>query len=192
MGEGMNSQTDNNPYMGFLFTSFQERVSKIVFNNTAKLASEAGDEILAKICNRVAADEARHEIAYQKVVDKFFEVDPEGVIHSYKDIMQKGILMPGHFMYDGENNNLFNEFSDIAEHVGVFTPLDYADIVEHCNCWRLKDRTFKGDAKKSQEYVLGLPARIRKLEQRTQSAHQEKRPVKVANISWIFKRPIHH
>ena len=40
--------TENNPYLGFVFTSFQERATKVAHGNTARLAKQAGDETLAK------------------------------------------------------------------------------------------------------------------------------------------------
>ena len=38
--------------------------------NTARFALEHGDEQLAKICGLIAADEGRHEIAYQRIIDE--------------------------------------------------------------------------------------------------------------------------
>ena len=34
------------------------------------MALEAGDDKLAKICGIIAADESRHEIAYQRIIDE--------------------------------------------------------------------------------------------------------------------------
>jgi hypothetical protein len=33
-------KTENNPYMGFIYTSFQERATKISHGNTARMATE--------------------------------------------------------------------------------------------------------------------------------------------------------
>ena len=60
VGAGMNPKTENNPYLGFVYTSFQERATKISHGNTARFAKEHGDEQLAAdtICGaRIAADE---------------------------------------------------------------------------------------------------------------------------------------
>ena len=70
IGSGMNPKTDNNPYLGFVYTSFQERATKVSHGNTARMALEAGDDKLAKICGIIAADEGRHEIAYQRIIDE--------------------------------------------------------------------------------------------------------------------------
>ncbi len=34
--------------MGFIYTSFQERATKVCHGNTARMAKQAGDETLAK------------------------------------------------------------------------------------------------------------------------------------------------
>ena len=62
-------QTENNPYLGFIYTSFQERATFISHGNTARLAKEHGDLKLAQVCGIIAADEKRHETAYTKIVE---------------------------------------------------------------------------------------------------------------------------
>ena len=192
IGSGMDPKTDNNPYLGYLYTSFQERATKISHSNTRLLARAAGDDMLGKICGLVAADEARHEAAYQMVVEKLFSVDPEGTMAAYEDMMRKQIVMPAHLMYDGENENLWTEFSAVAEKQGVYTAMDYADIVEHLNKkWKIADMAVLGDAGASQEYLLKLPARIRRLAERAEKRAKSlnKEPVD-ARISWVYNRPV--
>jgi acyl-[acyl-carrier-protein] desaturase len=52
-------------------------------------------------------------------------------------MMRKQIIMPAHPMNDlaheGNNNNrnLFADFSDVAQRLGVYTHMDYAGIMEH-------------------------------------------------------------
>ena len=77
VGAGMNPKTENNPYLGFVYTSFQERATKISHGNTARFAKEHGDEQLATICGLIAADEGRHEIAYQRIIDEVMKRDSE-------------------------------------------------------------------------------------------------------------------
>jgi acyl-[acyl-carrier-protein] desaturase len=193
IGEGMNPGLDKNPYLGYIYTSFQERATKISHNNTGILAKKAGDATLGKICNLIAADEGRHEVAYQKVVDKLFEVDPEGAIAAYEDMMKKSITMPAHLMYDGENPNLWDEFSGVAEKLGVYTAEDYATITEHLNRrWRLGDRSFAtGEGAAAQEYLMSLPDRIRRLAAAAERRKKKKNaPLREAKISWIYHRPV--
>eukprot|EP00967_Tisochrysis_lutea_P047394 scaffold57729_cov19-Tisochrysis_lutea.AAC.4 len=102
ISSGMDPKTENNPYLGFTYTSFQERATKlwacqssachldqtgrrnqlhvlgptsfacrviqISHGNTARHALEYGDEVLAKICGKIAGDEGRHELAYCRMV----------------------------------------------------------------------------------------------------------------------------
>ncbi|RVW69313.1 Stearoyl-[acyl-carrier-protein] 9-desaturase, chloroplastic [Vitis vinifera] len=46
---GMDFQTENNPYLLFIYTSFQERATFISHGNTARLAKQHGDKSLAQI-----------------------------------------------------------------------------------------------------------------------------------------------
>ncbi|KAK1299793.1 hypothetical protein QJS10_CPB13g01673 [Acorus calamus] len=77
------------------------------------------------------SDEKRHEMAYTKIVEKLFQIDPDGALLVFEDMMRKKILMPGHFMYDGHDENLFEHFSAVAQRIGIYTAKDYADILEH-------------------------------------------------------------
>jgi acyl-[acyl-carrier-protein] desaturase len=94
-------------------------------------------QALEKVCGVIAADESRHEIAYTKIVDELFKRDPNGTMLAFGDMMRKQIIMPAHLMNDlvheGNNNNrnLFADFSDVAQRLGVYTAQDYAGIMEH-------------------------------------------------------------
>jgi acyl-[acyl-carrier-protein] desaturase len=193
IGSGMDPGLDKNPYLGYVYTSFQERATKISHGNTGRLAKAGGDATLGKICNLIAADEGRHEIAYQKVVSKLFEEDPNGAIHAYEDMMKKNIVMPAHLMYDGENPNLWDQFSGVAENIGVYTAEDYATIVEFLNRkWTLADRSFDtGEAAAAQEYLIALPDRIRRLGAAASKRKARKGP-SIAKISWIYDRPVQY
>jgi acyl-[acyl-carrier-protein] desaturase len=197
IGSGMDPGLDKNPYLGYIYTSFQERATKISHGNTGKLAKQGGDATLGKICNLIAADEGRHEVAYQKVVDKLFEEDPNGAMAAYEDMMKKNIVMPAHLMYDGENANLWDQFSGVAENIGVYTAEDYATIIEHLNRrWDLADRSFTGTPREAesaaaQEYLMALPGRIRRLGAAA-AKRKAKKGVKTAKISWIYERPVEY
>ena len=47
---------------------------QVSHGNTAAHAAELGDKQLGKICAAIAGDEARHEKAYIKIVDRLFEL----------------------------------------------------------------------------------------------------------------------
>jgi acyl-[acyl-carrier-protein] desaturase len=40
--------TENNPYLCFVYTSFQERATAVSHGNTARLAEAHGDDVLAR------------------------------------------------------------------------------------------------------------------------------------------------
>ncbi|GAA0186507.1 hypothetical protein LIER_33795 [Lithospermum erythrorhizon] len=189
IGSGMDPKTENNPYLGFIYTSFQERATFISHGNTARLAKEHGDLKLAQVCGIIAADERRHETAYTKIVEKLFEVDPDGTILGLADMMRKKISMPAHLMYDGKDDNLFDHFSSVAQRLGVYTAKDYADILEFLvSRWEVGKLTgLSGEGHKAQDYVCTLAPRIRKLEERAQARAKERSPVP---FSWIFDKEI--
>ncbi|KIZ00474.1 acyl-carrier-protein desaturase [Monoraphidium neglectum] len=197
IGSGMDPKTENNPYLGFVYTSFQERATKISHGNTARHALEHGDELLAKICGSIASDEGRHEIAYQRIVEKLYEKDPDGAVLAFADMMRKQIVMPAHLMDDGEHSiknpgrNLFADFSTVAERSGVYTAFDYADIMEFLiKKWKVADRSHEsGDAAEAQEYLVKLPDRIRKLSERA-AARKSKAKTAKTQFSWIFNRTL--
>lgn len=184
-------QTENNPYLGFVYTAFQERATFISHGNTARHAKEHGDQKLAVICGIIAADERRHEVAYTKIVDKLFDVDPSGAMLAFADMMRKKISMPAHLMYDGQSHTLFDDFSLVAQRTGVYTSRDYADIMEHLvKKWRVEERVgLSSEAQKAQDFLCKLPPRIRKLAERDQSIKAKRGP-RTAQFSWIFNREV--
>ncbi|CAN0902786.1 Stearoyl-[acyl-carrier-protein] 9-desaturase, chloroplastic [Linum grandiflorum] len=190
IGSGMDPKTENNPYLGFIYTSFQERATFISHGNTARLAKDHGDMKLAQICGIIAADEKRHETAYTKIVEKLFEIDPDGTVLALADMMRKKISMPAHLMFDGEDENLFDNYSSVAQRIGVYTAKDYADILEFLvGRWKVGEFTgLSGEGNKAQEFVCGLPARIRRLEER--AAGRAKQTSKPVPFSWIFSREL--
>lgn len=189
IGSGMDPKTENNPYLGFIYTSFQERATFISHGNTARLAKQQGDLNLAQICGIIASDEKRHETAYTKIVEKLFKIDPDGTILALADMMKKKISMPAHLMFDGRDDNLFDHYSSVAQRLGVYTAKDYADILEFLvSRWDVEKLScLSGDGHKAQDFVCGLPARIRKLEERAQA-----RAKQASNVpfSWIFEKEL--
>ncbi|KAK4480206.1 hypothetical protein RD792_013268 [Penstemon davidsonii] len=189
IGSGMDPRTENNPYLGFIYTSFQERATFVSHGNTARLAKEHGDLKLAQICGIIAADEKRHETAYTKIVEKLFEIDPDGTVLGLADMMRKKISMPAHLMYDGSDDNLFEHFSSVAQRLGVYTAKDYADILEFLVArWEVDKLTgLSGEGRKAQDYVCGLPPRIRRLEERAHLRAKQEDPVP---FSWVYGREV--
>lgn len=57
---GFNPDAQKDPYRGFVYTSFQERATKVSHGNVGRLAGNSGDSNLKRICAKIAGDEARH------------------------------------------------------------------------------------------------------------------------------------
>ncbi|KAL0362369.1 UNVERIFIED_CONTAM: Stearoyl-[acyl-carrier-protein] 9-desaturase 6, chloroplastic [Sesamum calycinum] len=182
---------DSNPYLTFVYTSFQERATFVSHGNTARLAKKAGDPILASICGTIAADEKRHENAYIRIVEKLLEVDPNETMLAIGNMMRKRITMPGHLMCDDQDPNLFSHFSLVAEQIGVYTIDDYVEILEFLIArWRLEKLDgLTGDGRCEQEYVCGLPARMRKLQEHAVGRGRKMEP-REQKFSWIFNREV--
>jgi len=187
---GFDPDTRSDPYRGFIYTSFQERATKISHGNVGKLAAQAGDPVLARICARIAGDEARHEKAYQMFVQRVLELDPDGAMISYKDMMQKQIVMPAELMSDG-TPNLYDDFSRVATDLRVYTGVDYADIIEHLNEFWAVDKVsvLSPEAQEAQEYLMKLPKRFRKLAERQQKS-LAKQPRVAREWPWLHNRAI--
>jgi len=176
ISSGFDPDTRSDPYRGFIYTSFQERATKISHGNVGKLLARAGDKTGARICARIAGDEARHEKAYQLFVERVLELDPDGAMISYADMMKKQIVMPAELMCDGVQRpsgvGVYEDFSRVATDLQVYTGVDYADIIEHLNdFWQIETVTGLGpEAAEAQEYLAKLPVRFRKLAQRQQKS----------------------
>ena len=183
--------TENNPYMGFVYTSFQERATFISHGNTARLAKENGDPVLARICGTIAADEKRHENAYVRIVEKLLEVDPTGAMMAISDMMRNKITMPAHLMHDGRDPHVFDHFSAVAQRLGVYTTGDYAGIIEFLiERWRLEELVgLTAEGRRAQEFVCGLAPRIRRLQERADEKARKMEPHGV-KFSWIFDKEV--
>jgi acyl-[acyl-carrier-protein] desaturase len=185
LNNGFNPQTENDPYLGFIYTSFQERATKISHRNVGISAKRAGEDRLHKICGMIAGDEARHEKAYKLFMAKVFELDPAGAVTAFAKMMRTKITMPAILMDDGKEKNLFAKFSLVAQRTGVYTSSDYAEIIGTLVTeWKVAGLTgISGAAAKAQEYLCTLSDRYQKLSQRIKFSGAEK-------FSWIYDREI--
>jgi acyl-[acyl-carrier-protein] desaturase len=111
-------------------------------------------------------DESRHEAAYQKIFQEVISRDPDTAVLAFADIMQKSVVMPAHLLHDGSKgidgllaedcsryhtakdegatvtyrSGFFNDFSALADSMGVYTAQDYAECVEHLlKRWRISE-----------------------------------------------------
>ncbi|MFY7652441.1 MAG: acyl-ACP desaturase [Chitinophagaceae bacterium] len=186
IADGMDIQTATDPYRNFVYTSFQETATNISHRRTATIAKKFDNHHLSKICGVIAADEARHAKAYKHFVSRIFEVDPSEMLLAFEDMMRKKIVMPAHFLrQSGEKiGDTFSHFSDAAQRLGVYTTQDYTDILEQLvNEWKIAGLTGLNDAaEKARDYLMSLPARFRRIAERTGL----KAPIEY-EFKWIYR-----
>ena len=168
LGNGFDPRTDGDPYQSFIYTSFQERATKISHVNTGKLADKSGDAVLSRICKTIAGDEARHEKAYKSFMSKIFEIDPNGALLAFEQMMKKQIAMPAILMDNSPVDNLYTRFSAITQKMGIYTTFDYAAIIKHLTqLWKVESLTGLNDyAARAQDYLSNLGDRYKKIAER--------------------------
>jgi len=186
---GFNPGARKDPYRGFLYTSFQERATKISHGNVGKVAKEYGAKDLQRICAKIAGDEGRHEKAYQSFCTEILKRDPDGLLMEFGDMMRGQIVMPAELMTDGKDTELYENFSAVAQRLGVYTAIDYAEIIQHLvDHWKLGELTgLSPEAEKEQEYICRLPQRYKKLAERSMNKKKDD-VIEQKSFSWIFNR----
>lgn len=161
IANGFNPRTKDDLYGGLVYTSFQERATRISHNNVGKLAAAQGNGPLGDICRRIAGDEARHETFYTRMMSAVLEQDPDGGMISVGTLLRRVIAMPGRLMNDGQDPDLFDRFSIVAQRIGAYTANDYADIVRHLVAtWKIASLSLSGKAARAQEFLCGHAERI--------------------------------
>jgi acyl-[acyl-carrier-protein] desaturase len=189
---GFNPGAQKDPYRGFVYTSFQERATKISHGNVGKLAREAGDKNLSRICAKIAGDEGRHEKAYQRFVTEILKRDPDGLLAVFGDMMRGQISMPAELMTDGIDKDLYENFSNTAQRLNVYTAIDYAEIIDHLvKIWDLENlEGLSSEGEKERDYLCKLPKRYKKLAERSMNrkvkATEDVVPTK--SFNWIYGR----
>lgn len=180
LANGFDPQTEGDPYQAMIYTSFQERATRISHVNTGKLADKSGDNVLSRICKTIAGDEARHEKAYKTFMMRIFEIDPNGALVAFEKMMKKQIAMPAIMMDNSPTDNLYTRFSAITQKMGIYTAHDYAAIIKHLTQqWKVETLTGLHDyAAKAQDYLCTLSERYRRV------AERMKEP-EVVKLAWL-------
>lgn len=186
---GFDPKHDSDPYNGLIYAAFQERATRYSHAKVAQITRGAGDANLGNICSTIAGDEARHEEAYKLFVGKILERDPSGGVLALRLMMERMIVMPAHTMYDGQNRNLFAEFSLIAQRLGVYTFQDYIQIIDQfLEQWKIASLTqLSGDAAAAQEYLCRLPNMLKR---RTAFMEGRVKPGSQVSFPWINGRKV--
>ena len=164
IADGFDIGTDRDPYKNFVYTSFQELATYISHNRVAKLAKEKDNKQLSKMCKIISGDEMRHHHAYSEFVERIFEVDPSQMMMAFQYMMKQKITMPAHFLRESGNkiSTAFEEFSNTAQRIGVYTSRDYIEILEKLiKRWEIdKITNLSDEAEKARDYLMKLPSRM--------------------------------
>ena len=186
VANGFNSGSQADPYSLLVYTAFQERATRVSHGNVGRIAARHGDPHLARICGVIAGDEARHETFYTRMMSEVLEHDPPGGILAFRSMLRGRIAMPGRFMDDGKDPDLFDHFAIVAQRTNVYTVRDYASIIEHLvTAWDIAGRSVTGEAARAQDELCRQAERHLRLAERTASALAKQPP---RAFSWIRDR----
>jgi acyl-[acyl-carrier-protein] desaturase len=183
IADGFDIGTGHDPYRNFIYTSFQELATNVSHRRVASLAKKDGDNLLSKMCGVIASDEMRHAKAYKYFIEKIFEVDPNEAMLAFEDMMRKKIVMPAHFLREVglKIGQTFGHFTDAAQRLGVYTAVDYVDIlkelIEDWHIGSMGDLNESGE--KARDYIMALPNRLLRVAERMQNPSLEYK------FSWI-------
>ncbi|MBT8307883.1 MAG: acyl-ACP desaturase [Maribacter sp.] len=170
ISDGFDIGTDRDPYKNFVYTSFQELATNISHKRVGQMAKKKGNTLLGKMCTIIAGDEMRHHLAYREFVKQIFGEDPSGMMLAFADMMKKKIVMPAHFLREsgGSIGAAFENFSNCAQRLGVYTAQDYIDILKKLNAfWDLESvRNLSDEAEKARDYLTKLPGRLQRISER--------------------------
>lgn len=170
INDGFDIGTGRDPYKNFVYTSFQELATYVSHNRVSQLAKNYGDNKLSKMCKMIAGDEMRHHHAYCEFVTQIFKVDPSEMMLAFHYMMKQKIVMPAHFLRESGNkiSSAFEQFSDSAQRIGVYTANDYVDIMQKLiDKWEIdKIGGLTEEAEKARDYLMKLPSRMAKISER--------------------------
>lgn len=168
--DGFDIGTDRDPYKNFVYTSFQELATYVSHNRVSQIAKQYGDKRLSKMCKLIAGDEMRHHHAYSEFVNRIFQVDPSEMMLAFQYMMKQKIVMPAHFLRESGQKlgEAFEQFSDSAQRIGVYTAQDYVDILRKLiDKWQIdKINGLTSDAEKARDFLMKLPDRMARISER--------------------------
>jgi len=193
INNGFNPQVGDDPYNFFVYTAFQERATNISHSRVGDIARAEGVLDLAAINDRVGLDEKRHEAWYTSIMREIIKKDPEGGVIAFADMLKKGIVMPAAFMTEGEavpegtkQSDLFSQYADVAQKIGVYTAEDYLKIIKHLyKVWGIARLNLTGEAAKAQDDIA---RRIRVYERGLDRAMSQVHAAQPENFPWIKRR----
>lgn len=183
INDGFEIGTDRDPYKNFVYTSFQELATYISHNRVAQIAKDYSNKSLSRMCKIISGDEMRHHKAYSTFVKEIFALDPSEMMIAFKEMMVNKIVMPAHFLRESGQKigSAFEDFSNSAQRIGVYTGQDYIDIMKKLiTDWEVdKFSALTDEAEKARDYIMKLPERMQRLQQRIRI------PEESAVFSWV-------
>lgn len=183
IADGFDIGTGADPYRNFIYTSFQELATNLSHRRVASQAKQSGDTLLSKMCGVIASDEARHAKAYKHFISRVFEVDPNEAMIAFEDMMRKKIVMPAHFLREVgmKIGQTFGHFTDAAQRLGIYTAMDYVDILKQLlDEWHIESTEGLNEAgEKARDYLMKLPDRLIRV------ADRMKNPMLEYKFTWI-------
>lgn len=164
--DGMDIQTGTDPFRFFVYTSFQELATLRSHRNVGLLAEKAGALRLHRMSRVIAGDEGWHATAYRLFVQKFLELETSEAVQAIADMFRTKIIMPAMNLREAGagRGDTFKEFEVIAQRSGIYTALDYVEIMESLvEAWGVAALTgLQAEAARAQDYICGLAARYRR------------------------------
>lgn len=183
INDGFEVGTGRDPYRNFVYTSFQELATNVSHKRVAQIAKKKGNKALFKMCNIIAGDEMRHHLAYREFVKIILEYDPSEMMLAFADMMKKRITMPAQNLRQsgGKMASAFDDFSNAAQRLGVYTTFDYVEILEKLIAyWEIsKVENLTDEAERARDFLMTLPRRLSII------ANRYKIPEDTNKFKWI-------
>ena len=98
--------------------------------------------------------------------------------------------MPACLMSDGPDRDLYGQYAAVAQRIGVYTALDYADVIRHLvSFWKIPSiQHLSGEGAKAQDYLCRLADRYTKKADMIKQMFEENPP---EDFQWLFEGAEH-
>jgi acyl-[acyl-carrier-protein] desaturase len=134
---GFDTYSDGDAVEFVVYTELQEDGTQISHRRESRIAKKNGAGQFAKAVAEVSGEEGDHKTIYRKVTVKAAEENPDAVLIGLRDMVKKGVNMPGARITDGKvhdsrqvESGLFADLKLVAEKTGIYTMRDYLGVVK--------------------------------------------------------------
>lgn len=192
---GFNPRTYDDPYRLTIFAAIQEDVTATSHRRTGILAEEEGATHLAKICSRTAGDERRHNRFYIDFGKIIADIDSNGFVAAFEEILSEPIILPAALMTvdeelnpDARSSKLFNDYDLLAEATGMLTLGDFVQSMSrHYEQWNIDGLILSQEGEQARDRLrrkIGLFARLAERKQR--SVQRERKEGAILHFPWLI------